>query len=143
MTSSTPDVCVIIAAKNAADTIARAIRSALRETRVAEVIVVDDGSSDATADVSSQTDDGTGRLKILMLAANKGPAFARNHAIANSLAPLIAILDADDFFLKGRFDSLIEGDDWDFVADNIVFVDARNSSASSHVPGICRRSTLP
>ena len=134
VTSSNRDVCVIIAAKNAADTIAGAIRSALREIRVAEVIVVDDGSSDATADVSSQTDDGTGRLKILMLAANRGPAFARNHAIANSLAPLIAILDADDFFLKGRFDRLLEGDDWDFVADNIVFVDARNSSAEFDIP---------
>jgi len=134
VTSSNPDVCVIIAAKNAADTIARAIRSALRETRVAEVIVVDDGSNDETADVSSQTDDGTGRLKILMLAANRGPAFARNHAIANSLAPLIAILDADDFFLKGRFDRLLKGDDWDFVADNIVFVDAKNSSAEPDIP---------
>ena len=125
MTSSNPDVCVIIAAKNAADTIQRAIRSALRETRVAEVVVVDDGSSDDNGANIAPGRRRNGRLKILMLAANRGPAFARNHAIANSLAPLIAILDADDFFLKGRFDRLLDGDDWDFVADNIVFIDAR------------------
>lgn len=122
-------VCVIIAAKNAADTIARAIRSALREARVAEVVVVDDGSTDATAEISRAADDGSGRLNILVLETNRGPAFARNHAIANSTASLIAILDADDFFLKGRFDAVLDTEDWDFVADNIVFIDVERADA--------------
>ena len=125
MTSTDIMVCVIIAAKNAGKTIQRAIRSALREQHVAEVIVVDDGSTDATGQISRSADDGTGRLRVLTLEANKGPAFARNHAIAHSQAPLIAILDADDFFLRGQFDALLDGDDWDFVADNIVFIDGR------------------
>ncbi len=128
MTSSDPNLCVIIAAKNAAGTIARAIGSALREKRVAEVVVVDDGSTDATAQVARAADDSSGRLAILSLDRNRGPAFARNHAIAHSSAPLIAILDADDFFLEGRFDRLLDGDDWDFVADNIVFVDERDAT---------------
>jgi len=89
--------------------------------------VVDDGSADRTAEAAFGADDGTGRLHVLRLAANQGPAFARNHAIAHSVAPLIAILDADDFFLKGRFDRLLDGDDWDFVADNIVFVADRSA----------------
>lgn len=135
---SLPDqgaVCVIIAAKNAAHTISRAIGSALREPQVAEVIVVDDGSTDETAAVSIGCDDGTGRLQVLTLPVNRGPAFARNHAIANSAAPLIAILDADDFFLRGRFDSLLETDDWDFVADNILFIDVRRAEfAEPDVP---------
>jgi succinoglycan biosynthesis protein ExoU len=134
VTSSEASVCVIIAAKNAADTISRAISSALRERQTAEVIVVDDGSSDRTAETSIAADDGTGRLKVLRLDTNKGPAFARNHAIANSTAPLIAILDADDFFLKGRFDRLLDNDDWDFVADNIVFIDARGDMSEPEVP---------
>ena len=70
MTLSTPDVCVIIAAKNAADTIARAIRSALQEPRDAELIVVDDGSSDSTAQTSRAADDGSGRLKVVTFATN-------------------------------------------------------------------------
>lgn len=121
---STATVCVIIAAKDAAPTIGRAVGSALREKHVAEVVVVDDGSADRTTEAALAADDGSGRLLILRLDANRGPSFARNHAIAHSSAPLIAILDADDFFLEGRFDRLLDGDDWDFVADNIVFVDA-------------------
>ncbi|TYK94997.1 glycosyltransferase, partial [Streptococcus pyogenes] len=46
--ASTTTVCVIIAAKNAERTIGRAIASALRETAVSEVVVVDDGSDDST-----------------------------------------------------------------------------------------------
>lgn len=136
-----PDVCVIIAAKNAQATIGRAIASALRETRVAEVVVVDDGSDDATAEASLAADDGSGRLQILKLPRNRGPAFARNHAIAQSRAPLIAILDADDFFLRGRFDTLLDGEDWDFVADNIVFIDER--SAHRAEPAVPRFEAAP
>ncbi len=121
-----PTVCVIIAAKNAQETIARAVASALREARVSEVVVVDDGSDDATAERALAADDGSGRLAIVRLDSNRGPAHARNRAIAMSRAPLLAILDADDFFLPGRFDRMLDGEDWDFVADNIVFIDERS-----------------
>ncbi|RUU00788.1 glycosyltransferase, partial [Mesorhizobium sp. M7A.T.Ca.TU.009.02.1.1] len=46
MSMTKSEVCVIIAAKNAAATIAVAIASALREPEVAEVVVVDDASTD-------------------------------------------------------------------------------------------------
>ncbi len=117
-------VCVIIAAKNAGDTIGLAIASALREPEVAEVVVIDDGSTDHTAAVAAQADDGSGRLNIQRFEKNRGPAAARNHAIEISNAPLIGILDADDFFFPGRFGSLLADNDWDFVADNIAFVNA-------------------
>jgi succinoglycan biosynthesis protein ExoU len=132
--TSPATVCVVIAAKNAAATIARAIGSALREDHVQEVIVVNDGSTDGTAKVSREADDGSGRLRVLSLDVNRGPAFARNQAIAHSSAPLIAILDADDFYLAGRFDGLVDGDDWDFVADNIVFIDGRADVVEPAVP---------
>ena len=119
-------VCVIIAAMNASATIERAVVSALREKRVGEVVVVDDGSSDHTAASARRADDGSGRLRTLRLERNRGPAFARNHAIEHSSAPLSAILDADDFFLDGRFDRLVDGEGWDFVADNILFLEAHS-----------------
>lgn len=127
MIEATKDVCIIIAAKNAADTIETAIFSALREEQVGEVVVVDDGSSDDTAAAAERADDGSGRMKIVRFDRNRGPAGARNHAIAISSSPLIGILDADDFFFPGRFRSLLAAEDWDFVADNIAFVDAETA----------------
>ncbi|MBT1158852.1 glycosyltransferase family 2 protein [Aminobacter anthyllidis] len=117
------NVCVIIAARNAAETITTAITSALLEPEVSEIVVVDDASTDATEAMARATDDGSGRLLVLRLDVNRGPSFARNMAIRQSRAPLISILDADDFFLPGRFARLVASDDWELVADNIVFVE--------------------
>lgn len=116
-------VCVIIAAYNAAATIGRAIDSALAQAEVAEVIVIDDASTDDTAATARRHDDASGRLVVTTLAVNVGPSRARNLAIAASRAQLLAILDADDFFLPGRFAALLAVPDWDLIADNIVFVD--------------------
>ena len=127
MTNPT-SICVVIAAKDASATIARAVTSALAEPEVAEVIVIDDGSTDATCPSAHGADDGSGRLRIVRFESNKGPAAARNHAMSLSSSPLIAVLDADDFFLPGRFRSLLALPDWDFAADNIVFVDERHSA---------------
>ena len=122
MSMTESQVCVIIAAKNAAATIAVAIASALREPEVAEVVVVDDASTDDTAAVARSADDGSGRLAVMRLDVNRGPSFARNAAIASSRSPFISILDADDFFLEGRFRNLFAGADWDFAADNIMLI---------------------
>ncbi len=100
MVSGSQPICVIIAAKNASDTIDIAIRSALVEPEVAEVMVIDDGSTDTTSDVAHAADDGTGRLRVVRFDVNRGPSAARNHAISISSAPLISILDADDFFQR-------------------------------------------
>lgn len=115
-------VCVIVAAYNAQETIARAIRSALQAPETAELVVVDDASSDASADAARAANDGTGRLRILRLDTNSGPAAARNIAIANSSAPVLATLDADDFFLPGRLARLLALPGWDAIADDMLFV---------------------
>ena len=88
------DVCVIIAAKNAEATIARAVASALAEQETAEVIVVDDGSTDQTVAAARSADDHSGRLTIARFESNRGPSAARNHAIAISRAPVLATHDS-------------------------------------------------
>ncbi|RVD55191.1 glycosyltransferase family 2 protein [Mesorhizobium sp. M2D.F.Ca.ET.185.01.1.1] len=115
-------VCVIIAARNAARTIPAAIASALRQPEVAEVVVVDDASTDDTRDVALAADDGSGRLAVIRFDVNRGPSSARNAAIRTSRSPFISILDADDFFLEGRFRRLFASTDWDFAADNIMLI---------------------
>lgn len=115
-------VCVVIAAYNARDTIQRAVASALAEPEVLEVVVFDDASSDDTSAEALLADDGSKRLTVIRSEVNLGPSIGRNKAIAASTAPLISILDADDFFIPGRFKSMLEVSDWDLLADNILFV---------------------
>jgi succinoglycan biosynthesis protein ExoU len=121
MTSGTPLVSVIIPAWNAAATVARAVQSALAQAEVSQVIVVDDCSSDETAKIAAGCGGGD-RLLILRQPRNLGPAAARNLAISRCDADFIALLDADDFLLPGRFAPLLAISGWDMIADNIVFV---------------------
>lgn len=130
------EVAVIIPAHNACRTIGQAIRSALAEPEVTEVVVIDDASTDDTAGAARDADDGSGRLRVMALPRNAGPARARNLAIAASSAPWIAILDSDDVFLPGRFARLFAHQDWDLAADNIVLVPDhfRQGGGLPHVP---------
>ncbi|MGZ3275849.1 MAG: glycosyltransferase family 2 protein [Caulobacteraceae bacterium] len=122
MSGSFP-TAVIITAKNAAGTIGYAVRSALAQSCVTEVVVVDDGSSDGTGEVASACDDGGGRLKILRFDVNRGPSAGRNAAIEASSAPFLCVLDADDFMGEQRLERLFAqgGEDWDLLADDMYF----------------------
>lgn len=115
-------VAVVITAYRAERSIARAIRSALSQHEVSQVVVVDDASDDGTSAAANGADDGSGRLTLIRLPVNRGPSAARNVAFAAATAPLLSILDADDVLLPGRFAALDDGGDWDLLADNIAFV---------------------
>jgi len=114
-------VAVLIAAKDAAGTIARAVASALAQPEAVEVAVVDDGSVDGTAEAARSADDGSGRLKVLSQ-ENTGPSGARNRAISSTSAPLLCVLDADDLMTPGRLGRLLDeaGGGWDFTADDLL-----------------------
>ncbi len=118
-------VDVIIPAWNREDTIGRSVASALAEQEVLSVLVVDDGSTDETAKSAHSADDGSNRLTILQLPENRGPAAARNAALAfsRSSAPWIAVLDGDDFLLPGRFSRLLaQAHRYDVIADDLLQV---------------------
>lgn len=100
-----PLVTVVIPARNAAATIARAVRSVLaQDWRPLEVIVVDDASADATAAVVEglAAEAGDAALRLLRLAAAQGAAGARNAGIAAARGAMIAFQDADDEWLAGK-----------------------------------------
>lgn len=114
-------VAIIIAAKDARCTIGRAVRDALQQDCCDQVIIVDDCSTDDTADVARAMDDGSQRLQIFRLERNLGPAGARNVALAAARTQFVAVLDADDGMEPGRLARLVmrAGDTWDFVADDL------------------------
>ncbi len=90
-----PAVSVILPTYNRAPLLARAILSVLRQTyQDFELIVVDDGSTDATPDVLAAFDDE--RLVYLRQASNQGPAAARNIGLQHSRGQYIAFQDSDD-----------------------------------------------
>jgi glycosyltransferase involved in cell wall biosynthesis len=95
-----PAVSVIIPTRDAAGWLARAIFS-VGPMQEVEILVVDDGSTDGTAALLAEFAAHDPRLRILA-GAGKGPAAARNLAIAAARAPLIAFLDADDRWRLGK-----------------------------------------
>ena len=119
-TRNKPCVDVLIAVWNDAGTIERAVRSALSDAHVNNVIVIDDCSTDDTASVvGSLQDQAGGRLIFRRLERNGGPAVARNRGLASSTAPWVAILDGDDYFLPDRMKALLDASEGaDFVADD-------------------------
>ncbi|MBK9385052.1 MAG: glycosyltransferase family 2 protein [Planctomycetes bacterium] len=107
---SRPTVSVIIPAYRASSYLAGAIRSALEQTVPPhEVIVVDDASPDVEETARAiEAWTKTGRVRLLRQERNRGPAAARNRAIAASSGSLLAFLDADDRFEKERLEAAIE-----------------------------------
>jgi glycosyltransferase involved in cell wall biosynthesis len=95
---SEPDVSVVIPAYQMAHSVATAIQSA--QTQVPpprEIIVVDDGSSDGTAEVAAAV----GGIRLFGQ-TNQGPSAARNRGIAEASGTWVAFLDADDCWLPGK-----------------------------------------
>jgi succinoglycan biosynthesis protein ExoU len=122
-------VDVLIAVFNNANTIERAVRSALSNAHVNCVIVVDDGSTDGTSSVVKSLRDEVGeRLAFQQLDRNEGPSIARNRGLDLSAAPWIAILDGDDYFLPNRIAALLDAcEGADFIADDQVQVKEENA----------------
>lgn len=98
-------VSVVIPVYNAEKYVERAIKSALSQKEVAEVIIIDDGYSDGAYDICKKIAAKDNRVKLLQHPqnANKGAAESRNLGILHSQSEYIAFLDADDYYLPNRF----------------------------------------
>ena len=92
-------ISVVIPAYNAGHTLSAALDSVLAQTHPPdEVIVVDDGSTDATATIAGAY----GSPVRCMSLTNSGVARARNAGIAAARGDLVAFLDADDVWLPEK-----------------------------------------
>ncbi|MGL5063409.1 MAG: glycosyltransferase family 2 protein [Microcoleus sp.] len=103
-----PLVSVIIPAYNADNFIAATLESVLSQTyRNIEIIVVDDGSTDATPETVKSFAQKDSRV-ILLQQSNAGVAAARNLAYLHSRGEYIAPIDADDIWYPQNLEKQVE-----------------------------------
>lgn len=96
-----PDISVVLATYNRRALLPRAITSVLAQTGASfELIVVDDASTDGSADYLASLDDP--RIVTRIAEKNLGPSGARNLGLALARAPVVAFLDSDDAYLPHR-----------------------------------------
>jgi succinoglycan biosynthesis protein ExoO len=144
--SAEPLVSVVMANLNGAAHIAGAVRSVLRQTeRALELIISDDGSSDASLDIARDAAADDQRLVLLRSEiARTGPAAARNRALGVARGRWIAPVDNDDFIHPERLERLIaaaEADNAEIAADDLlVFYQDGAHAPHAHLRGSMARA---
>ena len=98
---------VVIPAYNAESTLAACLASVLSQSFLpAEVLIIDDCSSDKTEEIANHFKEAFGlagvKYKFFRQPYNQGPSAARNLGIRESMGDHIAFLDADDTWLKDK-----------------------------------------
>ena len=108
-----PAVSVIMPAYNVEPYIGEALKSALAQTFAdLEVVVVDDGSKDGTADVVKAIAATDSRVRLAQQ-SNRGLAAARNTALRAARGDCLALLDSDDLWEP------------EFLATQVAILDAK------------------
>ncbi|MCL2853636.1 MAG: glycosyltransferase [Defluviitaleaceae bacterium] len=103
-----PTVSVIMPAFNAEATIAEGLDSVLAQTfEDWELIVVDDASTDNTAEAARSYAAKDSRVKLLASETNQGVAAARNQGIQAAGGEYLAFLDSDDLWRKEKLEKQV------------------------------------
>ena len=119
-------VSIIIPAYNAEATLAECLEACLAQTYPdREVIVVDDGSSDATAEIAQGYEGVT-----YVQQENAGPAAARNHGVRIATGDIVALTDSDCIAEPNWIEQLITG----FDAEEVVAVGGTYGIANPESP---------
>lgn len=115
-------ISVIIPVYNGERTIARALSSVIEQTRydlITEIIVVNDGSIDQTAEIVKSFQQSSNTKIKLYTKENAGVSSTRNYGLKMATGNWIGLLDADDSWLPQKIerqvDIIMERDDIDFL----------------------------
>jgi glycosyltransferase involved in cell wall biosynthesis len=111
--SLAPRVSVVVPALNAEDTIDEQLAALAAQTFDGqfEVIVADNGSTDATRDIAQRWAVGDNRFQLVDASARPGAGAARNAGAARARAPLFAFCDADDLAEPHWLTAMVAADD--------------------------------
>jgi len=98
MSASSPQVSVVIPARNAAATLEVQLEALSRQrtSRAFEVLVADNGSTDGTRQVAARFADRVPGLRVVDASARTGANAARNIGTRASRGELVLLCDADD-----------------------------------------------
>jgi galactofuranosylgalactofuranosylrhamnosyl-N-acetylglucosaminyl-diphospho-decaprenol beta-1,5/1,6-galactofuranosyltransferase len=140
---SLPSVSVVIPVFNRDDLVAASIHSVQTQAGVAvEIIVVDDGSTDATPDVITDVARADARVRLVRT-AHAGPAAARNAGVAAARGEYLTFVDSDDLCPAGRIrrqiDKLAGRSDVTAVVGAVLFFEELDATGAPrrdprHVP---------
>lgn len=123
-----PLVSVVLPTRNRERRLKRALGSVFRQTlEDFELIVVDDASTDGTADLLRRTAARDARVRTLTIPDRVGAAVARNRAIEAARAPWVAFLDDDDEWLPRKLErqiAALRDGGADFAYSPFVYVEA-------------------
>ena len=98
-------VSIVMPAYNAGRTIQKSIESIIAQTyQEWELIVIDDGSKDNTAEILSEFAASDGRIRFLQNEKNSGASYTRNRAVALAEGEWIAFLDSDDLWEASKLE---------------------------------------
>lgn len=153
--SQLPDVSVIVPAFNAEATLSETLTSIRAQTHTAlEIVVVDDGSSDQSPAIAERHASDDSRIRVVRQ-ANGGVASARNRAIAETSAPFIAPIDADDLWHPAKIErqlTVFKSDarlglvySWYAMIDDksrVIFLDSRSDAEGDVLTDMCRRNIV-
>ncbi len=139
MTAPNPRCTVVIPTYNCGGYLRAALDSVVAQgVDGLEVIIVDDGSTDDSAEILAEAARSVPGLRGMRVERTKqiGPGLARNLAIELARAPLIAFLDADDVWLPGKMAPQIAAHE---VDPNLVlsFTDYRHRGMDGEDRGTC------
>jgi glycosyltransferase involved in cell wall biosynthesis len=141
-TKHVPKVSVIITTHNRPRLLPRAVESARAAAADVEIIVVDDASTDETAEVCRRLD-GTRYLRV---DRNQGVAGARNLGLLASTGEYVSFLDDDDVRLQGSLDEQAEilesSPDAGLVYGQALLGDRSCTPTGSFYPERCPRGDL-
>ncbi|MDO7172731.1 glycosyltransferase family 2 protein [Mariniflexile sp. AS56] len=127
-------VSVVIPVYNCEQFIEKAITSVLDQPEVHEIVVVNDGSVDKTAQILEKLQAQYPIIKVYSHSnySNKGRSASRNLGIENVTMDYIAFLDADDFYLPERFKNdqsiFLNNSECDGIYNAVGFHFYRNST---------------
>ena len=98
-------VSIVMPAYNAAKTIRDSIKSVQAQTfQDWELIVIDDGSKDCTADILREIASVDNRIRFLQNEKNRGASYTRNRAVELAKGEWIAFLDSDDLWMPEKLE---------------------------------------